>query len=96
MSNLGKSRIRFIAVLLLLGSVRLWAPYFIFNQSKPAYDQHSEYSNGKTVAWGPRPAALFLLADPNRTNFTGDEWQFRLFRDYCNKWVKDNGYVLPP
>ena len=68
----------------------------LFDNSKPAYDVNSEYESGQLTAWGPRPAQLLILAEPQRSLYTGKEWYFVIFRNHCRKWVQRHGYALPP
>lgn len=69
-------------------------PYLMFDHSKPAYDRNQEMREGKPVAWGPRPAQWLIAGDPSRL-YSGNEWYLRLFQSHCQRWVRDNGYVLP-
>jgi len=87
--------IAFVAALVLLLSAGCWVPSIVFDQSRPARDMNSETVNGKPTAWGPSPARWLIAADPHRS-FSGDEWYFRAFPEYCRRWRDSNGYALPP
>jgi hypothetical protein len=70
-------------------------PFLLFDTSKPAYDAHSEFRDGKYTAWGPRPRHWLLFYEPGRSTFRGNEWYFRMYRSYSKRWVEKNGFVTP-
>lgn len=74
------------AVAIVFGGIML-APWIIFDKTKAGYDTDWERTeDGKGVAWGPRPRGWLILADPNRSSFSGQEWYYRWYADYCNEW----------
>ena len=81
-----------VAVLGLL----LSAPTLVFDHSTPGYDRNWEHSEGVEIAWGPKPRAWLIFADPNRSTFTGQEWYFRLFEAHCTEWLQERHMQRPP
>ena len=86
----------------LIGSLSLTfalgklAPVIVFEPELVGYDMNWETSGGATIAWGPRPRKWLLLADPERSLFSGSEWYYRVFRTHCNTWLQERKMQRPP
>jgi hypothetical protein len=72
------------------------APAVIFSANEPGYDRNWEHIDGKAVAWGPKPRAWLLMAEPDRVMFSGNEWYYKTWGYYCRDWLKRNNMVRPP
>jgi len=82
--------------LILLISLYVATFFAFFDLEEAAFDETTEYWQGQTAAWGPRPKQLLTLIDPRRKRYFGDEWYFVIYRPFCRIWLRKNGYIEPP
>jgi hypothetical protein len=73
----------------------LFVPWVYFDLSRPAQPRDIEWVNGKPAAWGPRPRVDGLFPDWWHPGYTGEEWAFQHYREFCQEWVRQNGYGYP-
>lgn len=83
-----------VAVLALL--LAKFTPVLVFDPELAGYDRNWEHSQGKGIAWGPRPRKWLIAADPERSLFSGNEWYYRLFPAYCHAWLQQHKMQRPP
>lgn len=69
--------------------------WLIFDESEPGWARDHEWVDGKQAAWGPRPRALFRAPSGMERHYTGNEWYYKVYKDYCMEWTKKNGYGYP-
>lgn len=91
-----KKKLKWLTV--AIASFLLWfySPYLIFDLDVAGYDVNMEYDEGKTVAWGPRPRGWLRGIELTTRLYTGDEFFYRYYKEFCLKWLSERNMVRPP
>lgn len=84
------------AIVLSLITLIKYSPHLVFTPDLAGHDRNSEQDSGHSIAWGPRPRPWLLLADPERSLFSGQEWYYRLYTQHCQQWLNDHHMKRPP
>ena len=85
-----------LGLLAALAVATVWnAEVILFDESEPGWARDHEWVDGKQAVWGPAPRALFKAPQGMERHYTGNEWYYRCYQDYCREWAAQNGYGYP-
>jgi len=85
-----------VPVVLVVGYLVTACAVFDFNKAAFPFNQQTG-SDGRPVAFGPRPRPWAYAADKNWQGiyWQGKEWPFIVFAPVCSWWRHSHGYAAP-
>jgi hypothetical protein len=87
-----------IAFWIILGGLFLYlfSSLIVFDFFETAFPgDEDNTTDGRPVAIGPKPRAIFCRPTVHDVRFEGDEWPFKVYAPICSAWRLIRGYEPP-